>query len=71
MTSGTVPGILDLEAALYDLGLESLCSKNLLPPLLGTHSFEQYGLSGCSYSTEALSGQVQSYNIPLGQLDPL
>ena len=36
MTSGTVPGILDLEAALYDLGLESLCSKNLLPPLLGT-----------------------------------
>ena len=42
MTSGTVPGILDLEAALYDLGLESLCSKNLLPPLLGTHSFEQY-----------------------------
>ena len=32
MTSGTVPGILDLEAALYNLGLESLCSKNLLPP---------------------------------------
>ena len=31
----------------------------------------QYGLSGYSYSTEALSGQVQSYNIPLGQLDPL
>ena len=31
MTSGTVPGILDLEAALYDLGLESLCFKNLLP----------------------------------------
>ena len=71
MTSGTVPGILDLEAALYDLGLESLCSKNLLPPLLGTYSFKQYGLSGCSYSTEALSGQVQSYNIPLSQLNPL
>ena len=71
MTSGTEPGIFDLEAVLYDLGLESLYSKNLLPPLLGTHSFKQYGLSGCSCSTEALSGQVQSYHIPLDQLDPL
>ena len=66
-----VLGILGHKVVLDDLRLESLCLKYPLLPLLGTHNYEQYDLSGYSYNIEVLSGQVQSYNILLDHLDPL
>ena len=65
-----VLGILGHKVVLDDLRLESLCLRYLLP-LLDTHNYEQYDLSGYSYNIEVLSGQVQSYNILLDHLDPL
>ena len=49
-----VLGILGHKVVLDDLRLESLCLRYLLLPLLGTHNYEQYDLSGYSYNIEVV-----------------